>query len=125
MYSPLPSLSGNLALDVACLILAGVAVAQIVRRFSDHLYDVQKKRTKLLSLRKTLELKSDEVAALRSILMHMREDIDQLRQDRLQEEAERAHLSQLAAHKEVDPKHAELEQDLHEAVRRPPHRFDA
>ena len=125
MASSLPTLSGNIALDVACAILLLVGVVHLVRGSSQHLYDVQRKRTKLITLRKTLELKSGEVVALRAALLHMREDVDQLRQDKLQEEAERAHLSQLAAHKEVDPNHAELEQRLIEAASRPPHRFDA
>jgi hypothetical protein len=123
--STIPTLSGNPAIDVSILILALTVASRFIRRSTTYLYDTQKKRTKLLTLRKTLELKSSEVAALRAALMHIREDSDHLRHHKLEEDSERARISQLALHKEFDPKHTELEQQLHQAISKPPHRFDA
>jgi hypothetical protein len=125
IVSALPSLSGNIALDLSVIILALACAGRVIRGSTTYLFDAQKKRTKLLTLRKTLEFKSVEVAALREALMSMRQDLDHQRQNKLEEESERAHISQLALHKEFDPKHTELEQQLHQAISKPSHRFDA
>jgi hypothetical protein len=125
IIATLPSLSGNVAIDLVCLIVALCAAIPFLRGTTHHLYDAQKKRTTLITLRKTLELKSVEMAALRAAMMHMREDLSQQRQERLDEEAERARLSHLAAQREFDPQYSELEQRLHAAVSKPPRRFDA
>jgi hypothetical protein len=72
--SGLTSLSGNFAIDVAVLILALATIGHFVRGSCRHLYTAQKKKTKLIFLRKTLELKSVEVATLRATLMQMRKE---------------------------------------------------
>lgn len=119
--SSLPSLSGNLAIDVAVLILALATISRLVKGSSDCLYNAQRKKTKLLTLRKTLELRSVEVATLRATLMHMREDTS----NDLHQKGYLSDPSQLSEEENLMSQQSQPETDLPIASRRPSDRYDA
>ena len=125
LLAPLPSPTGNLALDFALTLLLVVVVGPIVYKWICFLRDTSHKRVELSNLRKTLEMKNKDVTALRQALLNMRNDIDMHRHRKEEDDCERLRIAQMAQQREVDPEHVELEEQLLQASLRSSERFDA
>lgn len=125
MFELLPRIFGNIAVDLAAVVLIGACILHSTRRGLRCVQNAQAKRSRALTLRKTLELKSVEVAALRETLLQFRQDIEAEQKNKETEDLDRLHLSQLLSHRELDPDHADLEERLLEASRRSTRKFDA
>lgn len=116
----IPTVFGNTALDVAVLVLVSLTLIRYITRSSKTISEASKTRTRANTLRKTLELKADEVAALRRSLAEARKDTQSQITPYLEEIEARAALAQVGSTRERDPKHEELEKQLEEASKRHP-----
>lgn len=125
IYSVLPAVFGNVAIDLLGAIFLTAVIAHYFRRGAKTVKSACSTRAKLLGLRETLELKSGEVEALRAALMQLRGDVEEQRKRKTEDDLQRLYLSQLVSHREFDPEHADLEERLQEASRRSTDRFDA
>lgn len=116
----IPSVFENTALDVALLLLVILVAIRYLTRSGQTISKTTKTRSRANSLRKTLELKAGEVAALRDSLAEARKKTKSQIEPHLEEIEARAALAQIGGARERDPKHDELEDQLEEASKRQP-----
>lgn len=116
----IPSVFENTALDVALLLLVILVAIRYLTRSGQTISKTTKTRSRANSLRKTLELKAGEVAALRDSLAEARKKTKSQIEPYLEEIEARAALAQIGGARERDPKHDELEDQLEEASKRQP-----
>ena len=116
----IPSVFENTALDVALLLLVILVAIHYLTRSGQTISKTTKTRSRANSLRKTLELKAGEVAALRDSLAEARKKTKSQIEPYLEEIEARAALAQIGGARERDPKHDELEDQLEEASKRQP-----
>jgi hypothetical protein len=116
----LPNMLDNPALDIALLCLIAVGVVRCVRRGTKRITNASKATRRANTLRKTLELKTSEVANLRESLSRARKDTSANLKPFLEEIEARASLARMTGDREPNVKHQELEQQLEQAAKRQP-----
>lgn len=116
----LPNMLDNPALDIALLCLIAVGVVRYVRRGTKGITNARKATLRANTLRKTLELKANEVATLRQSLARARKNTGARLKPYLEDIEARASLARITGDREPDLKHQELEKQLEQAAKRQP-----
>jgi hypothetical protein len=114
----LPDMLDNPALDIALLCLIAVGVARYVLRGTKGITNATKATLRANTLRKTLELKANEVASLRQSLARARKKTSANLKPYLEDLESRASLAGITGDREPNLKHQELEQQLEQAAKR-------
>jgi hypothetical protein len=123
MISSLEAISGNVAVDLAILILAGVGIAHILGAGADFIDRVRKSRRRLKTMRSTLEIKNSELTALRQLLYSARQEAAAHRQLLSEERRDQLSLAFFMTDTSAKTDHSELDTQLRKAASRP--QFDA
>lgn len=123
MISSLEAISGNVAVDLAILILAGVTIAHILGASADFLNRLGKSRHRLKTMRSTLEIKNSELTALRQLLYNARQETAAHRQLLSEERRDHLSLAFFMTNASAKTEHSDLDTQLLEAASRP--QFDA
>lgn len=116
----LPNILDNPALDITLLCLIVLVVMRYVRRGTKGITKATQAARRADTLRKTLEMKANEVANLRQSLARARKDTSAKLKPYLEEIESRASLARITGDREPDLKHKELEQQLEQAAKRQP-----
>lgn len=116
----IPSVFDNTALDCALILVLLLIAHRYFSSATKNISNLSKMRRKANTLRKTLELKADEVSALRQALDEARLQTESHISPHHEELKERELLAQIAAKQARDLEHEELEKRLEQAAQKHP-----
>lgn len=117
----LPSLSGNIAIDLAILCVMGLSALRVAQRIAHRSTELAAERIRTRQLSSFLQQKEAKVDALRETLMRARERTHANVEPIIQQQHTQAHLADSTSETEHDDRYEELEEQLRSASeRRPP-----
>jgi hypothetical protein len=112
-------LSGNVALDLAAYVLAGMYLVKLAGDLSDHLNSINDRREKTEKARLRLVERSAAVSSLQEELIGARGQAETVIGAYLKDMDNRNRVSATAQEKERDPQFSKLEEKLAKAAAKP------
>ncbi len=116
LFAPL---SGNVALDVAVYVLAGMYIFKLAGDFRDHVRNINDRRARTEIARLRLVERSAAVSSLQQSLIGARGQTETVIGAYLQDMDNRNRVSATAQEKERDPQFSKLEEKLAKAAAKP------
>jgi vacuolar-type H+-ATPase subunit I/STV1 len=117
----LAPLSGNVALDLAAYVLAGMYMARITGDILDHFKSIRARQDRADQARLRLVERSAAVSSLQEELVGARGQAQKVVGEYLQDVDNRGRVSAAAQERERDPKFSELEDQLEKAASKSHH----
>lgn len=117
--SPFASLSGNVALDLAMYVLAGMYLVKLAGDFRDHLKNISDRRERTEKARLRLVERSAAMSSLQQELIGARGQAETVIGAYLQDMDNRNRVSATAQERERDPQFSKLEERLAKAAAKP------
>lgn len=121
IFDPTNSLSGNIAIDLAIVVLLTATALRLALRLWRSTKDVAERRAQAAQLNKALEVKHEKVRELREAFMRARAKTQDVLQPYLDDQRNRTKIAASTSDKEIDSKYSELEEQLSRAAERRTH----